>query len=73
MNYFVIGIRKLVGENLEVKELEIITVEQVAKSLNYINMQYRDNRTGRVVTATPNKCYKKTTEYIPILSDDANK
>ena len=62
-----------VGENLEIKEIESITVEQVAKSLNDIKMQYRDNRLGEVVTTTPNKFYKKMTEYIPILTDDANK
>ena len=62
-----------VGENLEVKEIRGIMAEHVATLLNYIKMQYRDNRTGDVVITTPNTVYKKIKEYIPILPDDASK
>ena len=61
-----------VGGKLSVKEIESITVEQVAKSFSYIKIQYRDNRTGEVVATTRDIVYKKVTEYIPILPDNAN-
>ena len=62
-----------VGALLSGKDIEAITVEQINKSLSFIKMQYRDNRTNELVTTTPDTVFKKMVDYVPLLPDDATK
>ena len=62
-----------VGRKFPVKEIESSTVKQVAKSLSFTKIQYRNNRTGEIIGTTPDIVYKKMAEYILILSDNTNK
>ena len=62
-----------VGSSLSGKNIEPITVEQVNKSLNFIKMQYMNNRTNELVTATLDTVFKKMVDYFPLFPDDATK
>ena len=55
------------------KDIDAITVGKINKSLSFIKMQYRDNRTNEIVTITPDTVFKKMVHYVPRLPDDATK
>ena len=62
-----------VGDTYSTEDLDFVTVKQVNKSLSCIKIQYKDSRTNKTTTTTPDTVFKKMVEYVPILPNNANK
>jgi len=56
-----------------IDNIKATAVDQVNKSLAFIKISYRCNRTNNIVTTTPETVYKKIAEYVAISPEDANK
>jgi len=53
-------------------KIDTMTIEQVQVSLNYFKMEYHD-KTGKLITTTPDKVFNKMLHYLPNLPNDAVK